>query len=107
MEFHNLLMGIIVGFALAVPIGPIGFLCIRQTLSKGRLPGLIVGLGGATADFLYGGISAFGLTIISNTLETQRILIRMIGGAIIIILGIRIFLTKNKTDSIPLNGADK
>ena len=105
MEFHNLLIGIIVGFTLAVPIGPIGFLCIRQTLEKGRLPGLIVGLGGATADFLYSGIAAFGLTIISNVLDTQRIWIRLIGGAIIVILGINIFRTKHKTSNVPLNSA--
>ena len=105
MEFYNLLMGILVGFSLAVPIGPIGFLCIRQTLSKGRFPGLVVGLGGAAADFLYGGIAAFGLTIISNALDTQRIWIKLIGGTIILILGIKIFLTKHKTDSIPLNSA--
>ncbi len=105
MEFSIFLKGILVGFTLAMPIGPIGFLCIRQTLSKGRLPGLIIGLGGATADFLYGGIAAFGLTIISNTLDTQRIWIRLIGGTIILILGIKIFLTKQKTNSILLNSA--
>ncbi len=105
METNLFLKGIFVGFILAVPIGPIGFLCIRQTLSKGRLPGLIVGLGGATADFLYSAIAAFGLTFISNTLDTQRFWIRIIGGTIILILGIKIFLTKHKTNSIPLNGA--
>ena len=48
------LKGIFIGFALAVPIGPIGIMCIRKTLNEGRLRGLIVGLGAATADLLYG-----------------------------------------------------
>ncbi len=71
------LKGIFIGFALAVPIGPIGIMCIRRTLTGGRLRGLIIGLGAATADLLYGCIAAFGLTVISDTLVSHRILIRL------------------------------
>jgi threonine/homoserine/homoserine lactone efflux protein len=85
------LKGILIGFAMAVPIGPIGIICIRKTLTEGRLRGLIIGLGAATADMLYGCIAAFGLTIISNTLVSQRIWIRLIGGALLFFLGIRTF----------------
>jgi threonine/homoserine/homoserine lactone efflux protein len=83
--------GIFIGFAMAIPIGPIGIMCIRKTLTEGRLRGLIIGLGAATADMLYGCVAAFGLTVISNTLYNQRIWIRMIGGALLIFLGIRTF----------------
>ena len=86
------LKGIIIGFAMAVPIGPIGIMCIRKTLTEGRMHGLIIGLGAATADLLYGSVAAFGLTVISNTLLTQRIWIRLIGGALLLFLGVRTFL---------------
>jgi|BarGraIncu00222A_1022003.scaffolds.fasta_scaffold124573_1 threonine/homoserine/homoserine lactone efflux protein len=85
------LKGIFIGFAMAIPIGPIGIMCIRKTLTEGRLRGLIIGLGAATADMLYGCVAAFGLTVISNTLYNQRIWIRMIGGTLLIFLGIRTF----------------
>lgn len=85
------LKGIIIGFAMAVPIGPIGIMCIRKTLTEGRMHGLIIGLGAATADLLYGSVAAFGLTVISNTLLTQRIWIRLIGGALLLFLGVRTF----------------
>ena len=53
MELTILLKGILIGFAMAVPVGPIGIMCIRKTLTEGRLRGLMIGLGAATADLLY------------------------------------------------------
>ena len=91
MAITDFLKGIFIGFAMAIPIGPIGIMCIRKTLTEGRLRGLIIGLGAATADLLYGCVAAFGLTIISSTLESQRIWIRLVGGALILFLGIRTF----------------
>jgi threonine/homoserine/homoserine lactone efflux protein len=85
------LKGIFIGFAMAVPIGPIGILCIRRTLVEGRLRGLIIGLGAATADLLYGCVAAFGLTIISDTLVNQRVWIRLLGGILLLFLGVRTF----------------
>ena len=54
--------GIVLGFSIAAPVGPIGVLCIRRTLAEGRLVGFVSGLGAATADLFYGGLAAFGLT---------------------------------------------
>jgi threonine/homoserine/homoserine lactone efflux protein len=105
MELNTFLIGIIVGFTLAVPIGPIGFLSIRQTLSRGQFPGILVGLGAATADLLYSGIAAFGLTVFSNALNTQQTWIRITGGVIILLVGARIFITKYKTDYAPLKSS--
>ncbi len=86
--------GIVIGFAMAIPIGPIGIMCIRKTLTEGRLRGLIIGLGAATADLLYGCVAAFGLTLISDTLVSQRIWIRLVGGTLLLFLGIRTLRAK-------------
>jgi threonine/homoserine/homoserine lactone efflux protein len=94
MELTIFLKGIFIGFAMAVPVGPIGIMCIRKTLTEGRLRGLIIGLGAATADFFYGCVAAFGLTIISDTLVSQRIWIRLAGGALLLFLGVRTFRAK-------------
>jgi len=56
------LEGIIIGLAIAAPVGPIGVLCIRRTLADGRASGFVSGLGAATADAVYGAVAAFGLT---------------------------------------------
>ena len=94
MDLTIFLKGIIIGFAMAVPIGPIGILCIRKTLTEGLLRGLITGLGAATADLLYGCVAAFGIKIISNTIVTQGMWIRLVGGALLLFLGIRTFRAK-------------
>ena len=80
MDFNFLINGIILGFSIAAPIGPIGVLCIRRTLAEGRAYGLVSGLGAATADAIYGSIAGFGLTFISNFLINQQVLLRVVGG---------------------------
>ena len=50
----------VLGLSIAAPVGPIGVLCIRRTLAKGRAYGLVSGLGAATADAVYGGIAGLG-----------------------------------------------
>ena len=69
MEIGYLIRGMIVGFSIAAPVGPIGVLCIRQTLAHGRATGIACGLGAATADAVYGAIAAFGLTAISRAVS--------------------------------------
>lgn len=92
---------------MAVPIGPIGIICVRKTLTEGRLRGLIVGLGAATADLLYGGVAAFGLTFISDTVDDQRVWIRIIGGIIFLFLGFRMFRTQPADPEIQTNNGGK
>jgi len=91
MDFNFFLKGIVIGFAMAIPIGPVGIICVRKTLTEGRLRGLIIGLGAATADLFYGSVAAFGLTVISDTLDSQRIWIRLVGGTFLLLLGIKMY----------------
>ncbi|MDP2777501.1 MAG: LysE family transporter, partial [Anaerolineales bacterium] len=88
------LRGILIGFAIAAPVGPIGVLCIRRTLSHGKLAGFLSGMGAATADMLYGAIAAFGLTIITDLLVENTSWLRFIGGCFLLYLGIKTFLEK-------------
>ncbi len=105
MDLTIFLKGIVIGFAMAVPIGPIGILCIRKTLTEGQLHGLIIGLGAATADLFYGCVAAFGLKVISNTIVTQRVWIRLVGGALLIFLGVRTFRARHVKPNIPISSS--
>ena len=89
------LKGLIIGFSIAAPVGPIGVLCIHRTLAQGRTSGLISGLGAATADAIYGCIAALGLTFISSLLINQQIWLRLIGGAFLCYLGLKTFLSQS------------
>ena len=79
--------GLLIGLSVAAPVGPIGVLCIRRTLSQGWAVGLLTGLGAATADALYSTIAAFGLTAVSGGLLHQQGAVRLIGGLFLCYLG--------------------
>jgi len=89
MDLAILIKGVILGFSIAAPVGPIGILCIRRTIANGRMSGFVSGLGAATADGLYGCVAAFGLTFISGFLVSQQFWLRLIGGLFLIYLGVR------------------
>lgn len=105
MELSLFLKGILIGFSIAAPVGPIGVLCIRRTLAKGHLAGFISGLGAATADGIYGCIAGFGLTFISQFLVDQENWLHLIGGFFLLYLGIKTFLAK--VSDIFIQGAEK
>ncbi|GAB4369591.1 MAG: LysE family transporter [Elainellaceae cyanobacterium] len=94
MDIPFFLRGLIIGFSIAAPVGPIGVLCIRRTLTDGRLNGLFSGLGAATADAIYGCIAGFGLTFISSLLVSQVFWLRLIGGGFLCYLGVKTLMSK-------------
>jgi threonine/homoserine/homoserine lactone efflux protein len=91
---RTVLTGLIIGFSVAAPVGPIGVLCIRRTLADGRVVGFVSGLGAATADAAYGCVAAFGLTWVSDVLVEQQTWLRLVGGVFLLYLGIKAFLEK-------------
>ena len=91
--------GLIIGFAIAAPVGPIGMLVIRRTLADGRLLGLLTGLGAAAADSLYGCVGAFGLTFISSFLMGYAFCTKLIGGLFLLWLGINTFRATPREES--------
>ncbi len=81
--------GLLIGLAIAAPVGAIGLLCIRRTLADGRLVGFVSGLGAATADALYGAVAAFGLVAITSFVVGQQAGLRLVGGAALVYLGLK------------------
>ncbi|MGJ3251606.1 MAG: LysE family translocator [Elainellaceae cyanobacterium] len=94
MDIEFFLRGLVIGFLIAAPVGPIGVLCIRRTLTYGLASGFVSGMGAATADAVYGCIAGFGLTFISSVLVEQSVSIRLVGGAFLCYLGIKTCLAK-------------
>src|SRR5512136_2012742 len=93
-DLSLVLKGILIGFSIAAPVGPIGVLCIRRTLAEGRASGLVSGLGAASADAIYGCVAGFGLTFISNFLVSQQVWLRLLGGVFLCYLGFKTLLAK-------------
>lgn len=61
VSLATFLAGVGVGLAVAVPIGPMGILCIQRTLTFGLAAGLATGLGAATVHLAFGSVAALGL----------------------------------------------
>jgi threonine/homoserine/homoserine lactone efflux protein len=94
MDQNLMLRGLILGFSIAAPVGPIGVLCIRRTLAEGRLSGLVSGLGAATADAIYCSVAAFGLVVIVTPLVRHEVWLGLAGGLFLCGLGTRTFLSR-------------
>ena len=92
--FSLLLRGFALGFAIAASPGPIFFLCVRRTLTRGRLTGFFSGLGVATADGFYAFIATFGVAAVTAAFVDARRPLAVVGGAILVLLGARIFLER-------------
>lgn len=89
-----LLKGLLLGFAIAAPVGPIGVLCIRKTIQFGRWSGFFTGLGAAVADTFYGALAIFGLTVISDFFISYQVGMQRLGGLFLAYLGIKVFRSK-------------
>jgi threonine/homoserine/homoserine lactone efflux protein len=100
-----LLRGFALGLAIAAAPGPIFFLCLRRTLVKGWLNGLISGFGVATADGFYAAVAAFGVGAITTLLTGDRRWLALAGGVLLVVLGARIVLDRPQTpESATPNG---
>jgi hypothetical protein len=75
MEIGFLFGGLIIGISIVAPVGPVGALCIRRTLTEGH----ISGLGAETSDAIYGRIAGFSLPFISIFLVGQQLWLSLIG----------------------------
>jgi threonine/homoserine/homoserine lactone efflux protein len=91
---HVLGKGLLIGFVIAAPVGPVGVLCARRTLMHGRRAGFFSGMGAATADAMYGFIAAFGLAVVSDILIGRQFWLRLLGGTILCILGVKTLFTE-------------
>lgn len=83
--------GLIVGFVICAPGGPIGLFCVRLALVEGRLAGMAAVLGASTVDAVYCAAAGLGISYLSNFLTNEHLLLRMVGGLILILVGLRIF----------------
>ncbi len=83
------LAGALLGLSIAAPVGPMGLLCIGRCLDRGLLAGLVIGLGIATGDMLYGGIAAFGFSAMTASISQYAEPLRLAGGGFLVWLGVR------------------
>ena len=90
MHTPLILKWMMIGFSIAAPIGPVGILCIRRSLKRGRLSGFVTGLGTATVDAIYAWIAIFGVALIWDFLVTYKDILQAFAVLFLMFLGYKI-----------------
>lgn len=94
MEVDYLITGIVVGFLVAAPVGPVAVMCIRRTLLDGRLSGYATGLGATLGDTVFGALAIFSVAIVETFLSEHRPAIQLVGSLVLVGLGLRTILVR-------------
>ena len=94
-----IIKGIIIGILVSAPRGPIGMLCIRRTLYKGRWHGFVTGLGAALSDVIYAALTCLGMGVVVNFIEANQAPLQLTGSIVLGIFGFYIFRS-NPTRSL-------
>ena len=95
--FFLIVSGVVIGLAVAVPIGPVNLICIRRTLAFGPLNGFVSGLGAAIGDTVFAIVTGFGLTVIAQLIKGYSSLLELLGGGMLLYFGVHTFVSKVET----------
>jgi threonine/homoserine/homoserine lactone efflux protein len=99
-----LIRGFALGFAIAASPGPIFFLCLRRSLLRGWLTGLVSGLGIATADAFYAAVAVFGVAaVVTTALAPVARWLAIAGGLALVLIGIRAVVSAPPTREATTN----
>lgn len=79
--------GMILGFAIAILVGPVFFLLLNTALRKGWLPAIYIALGVAISDMIYILAIYLGFSRFENSLISHDVLI-FAGGVLLIAFGL-------------------
>jgi threonine/homoserine/homoserine lactone efflux protein len=90
-DFVFFLKGVLIGMAMAAPVGPIAILTIHRSVVHGPLAGFIGGIGAALADGLFGTLAAFGHAAAAGFLETHVGILRTVGAALLLFMAARTY----------------
>lgn len=83
--------GVMTGFVLSLPFGPIGIYCMEKTLVQGEKEGYTSAMGMVSVDFIYGMISFLFINILRNDIEKYGPLLTSIVGVFLISVGVKKF----------------
>ncbi len=89
MDVSLLFIGVVIGLAMAAPLGPVNLIVIRAALNHSIRAALLSGLGAVLADALMASIAAFGLREIERFIVDYTRPIQLIGGVLLVVLGIK------------------
>lgn len=90
-----ILKGIMIGVIVSAPMGPVGVMCIRRTLNKGRWHGFMTGIGASMSDLAYAAVTAFGMSFVFDFINNAHnmFILQVVGSILLFIFGVHTFRT--------------
>jgi threonine/homoserine/homoserine lactone efflux protein len=100
----HLLSAAALGLCVAVPFGPIGLMCVQRTLAFGIWFGIASGMGAATAHGIFSCLAAVSATVLAQTALALHTLLRLTGGIVLVLMGLRTILVSTPAAHGPTCG---
>ena len=94
--FQLITKGLLIGIICSAPMGPVGILCIRRTLHKGREYGLATGAGAALSDLFYALVTGAGmLPLMMEFIDNEQNLfyLKIVGAVMLFAFGVWMWRT--------------
>jgi len=96
-DHTSLLAGMLVGLSVAVPIGPMGLLCIQRTLTSGARVGIYTGLGAATMNTIHAAVIIAGLEKLAPVMAGTGRVLGFAGGLFLLWCAAKTLLRRRTT----------
>jgi len=93
-----LLIGILIGFAAAIPLGPVNVFVVSQTLKHDFLHGLLAGITTSAMDFVYCLIALVGFFNISIDPTPYLPVMKGVATVLLIFIGYRLIRQSRKVE---------
>ncbi len=93
-----------IGFAAAVPLGPISILSLQRAMAYGFFRAFLPTMGAVIADGIFGVIAALGANLISATIFQEKFWLRLVGSVLLVGLGGALLSARHR-DRAPHQGS--
>ncbi|ASG31127.1 lysine transporter LysE [Fusobacterium animalis] len=90
----TILKGILMGFILSLPFGPVGIYCMELTIVEGRWKGYITALGMVTIDVVYSAVALLFLSGVKDYVVKYENYLSLFIGIFLMIISLKKLLTK-------------
>ena len=91
MNLDIFLQGLIAGYGIAIPVGPIGILIIELGVRRGFSVAFCAGLGAASADLVYATVAGVAGTFLIAILTPISSIIHYLSASAVIAIGVWMF----------------
>lgn len=88
METSPLVLGVLAGLAVAVPVGPIAVLLLREGVVHGTRVALGAGLGIATVDLLYAVVALVAGAQVARVVADHEVVVRWVTTIVLVVVGV-------------------